>query len=295
VTISPTAALFPGWRGHQPYGGALAAARALIRPAPTGWCETFEAIQAAQPPYAGYTHVSEGLAAHAAKAPMEHLAALLLWHIDRFEAVFRTSRLDPEFELQIVDSLHRILSRLIQGIDWLRLGRDDFMKELGIVRLSVLPAVAQLIYPWSGLSRSVVLRAGPRVWGYVMGSCGGLKPFLEIHTHDQMAGAYFNGNGWDETYRLVRKLYATFPDHRGMAGLSWFYDPALSVLSPRLDYLRSVPVAGGARLIRVGTSDADHALATHSSATRREAAAQGRYLPTKYALVWSRHAMTAST
>jgi len=41
-----------------------------------------------------------------------------------------------------------------------------------------------------------------------------------------------------------------------MFGSSWFYDPLLADISPHLNYLRDVPMAGGAELFFVGTGTA---------------------------------------
>lgn len=76
-----------------------------------------------------------------------------------------------------------------------------------------------------------------------------------------------------------------------MMGVSWFYDPQLDEVSPRLKYLRDVPLAGGARLVPVGASPASVALATATSVTRRDLYALGKYTPISNALVWSRRDM----
>lgn len=300
MPISPTKQLFPNWRGDEPYEARAQEVRrqlydsfpdltAAVAAAPF---ERFEDIQAGQPPMAGYTHVSARLAAFMDGVPARlreaYLCALLLWHIGRFEEAFASSGLDPEFRLQAIDSIHRILGQIEGGVDWADIHRDSYMKDLGIVRLSVLAAVGQLIYPHAGIWRSKVLKGGPRAIWHVYVRCGGAAPFLEIHTHDPMVKDYFNPAGWEETYRLTAKAFRTFPESRGLIGTSWFYDPQLEDISPRLSYLRHVPLSKGAFFLPVGTSQSSIALATATSPTRRRLYEEGRYIPNAHALLWAR-------
>lgn len=300
MLISPTKQLFPNWRGDEPYEARAAEVHgqlydrfpglaAAVAAAPF---ERFEEIQALQPPMLGYTHVSAGLAAFMETVPDElrgaYLCALLLWHIGRFEERFARSGLDPEFRLQAIDSIHRILGQVEEGTDWANIRRDSYMKDLGIVRLSVLAAVGQLIYPYAGIWRSKVLKGGPRAIWHVYARCGGAAPFLEIHTHDPMAKDYFNPTGWEEAYRLTAKAFRTFPNSKGLLGTSWFYDPQLEEISPRLSYLRHVPISKGAYFLPVGTSQSSIALATATSPTRRKLYEAGKYIPNAHALLWAK-------
>jgi hypothetical protein len=62
-------------------------------------------------------------------------------------------------------------------------------------------------------------------------------------------------------------------------------------LSPHLDCVRAIPERNGALFLR-GESDASslrQALST--SVTRRTAHASGRYVPTRYYMVWPRAAL----
>ena len=73
-----------------------------------------------------------------------------------------------------------------------------------------------------------------------------------------------------------------------MAGTSWFYDPALPAISPRLAYLQSTPLANGAHLVRHGPG-ADHtARATETSPTRKALVASGSYVPIAGTIMWPR-------
>jgi hypothetical protein len=73
-----------------------------------------------------------------------------------------------------------------------------------------------------------------------------------------------------------------------MYGGSWFYDPKVKEISPRLRYLQDVPVAGGARLFRTGPSEGCTNDALSTSPTRKNLFNEGLYQPCGYALVWDR-------
>jgi len=73
-----------------------------------------------------------------------------------------------------------------------------------------------------------------------------------------------------------------------MVGTSWFYDPQLLAISPRLAYLQTTPLAHGAFLVRHGSGAIHTELATATSPTRRALAEKGSYIPVCYSLVWPR-------
>lgn len=303
MAISKTAALFPCWRGDEPYRPLIAPARSavfarfpqLAAEIGDNPFDRFEAIHAAQPAFAGYTHISSAMR-RAIEAIPPHLRegyfrALLLWHVERLDEKLASARLHPEFAGQIADSVHRIMVQIEGEADWADPKRDAYMKDLGIVRLSVIPAVAQLIYPYSGVVKANAIKGGLGAWWYIGARCGGFAPFLEIHTHAPMISAYFNPVGWEETYRLTTLLFATYPRARGMLGTSWFYDPKLLEISPRLAYLQAEPLANGAYSLAAGTDAGTVSTATATSASRRALYEAGKYYPRAYSLVWAKAAM----
>ena len=117
----------------------------------------------------------------------------------------------------------------------------------------------------------------------------GGKPIYTIHTH-QGNLADFNPDGWNRCYVRIGQLLQLNPDIKGMQGGSWFYDPALSEISPRLAYLREVPCQNGASIFFSSVEDhTSSALST--SASRVEKFKNGEYVPRAFVLVWPRDAM----
>lgn len=297
-----TKTLFPSWRGDRPLGDLPNAAReALFERAPTLGAmiddhplDRVAKLLAGQDAAASYKHVqpeleslTTTLAEHFGNGADSHyLSAVLLHLIETFEGRFERSHLHDEFHSQFLDSFHRILDQIRRGAVYVpNLGLDAYLKDLGICRLRVLPAVGQLICPWSGLSRSVILRGGPAAIAHVWGRCGGHRPFFEMHTHMPMI-RFFTPEGWEECYRLAALAFETYPQMKGLIGGSWFFDPQLETISPGLGFIRHVPQSKGAALVRIGSDEQTIADATFNSPPRKTLYDEGKYVPVAYQMIW---------
>jgi hypothetical protein len=78
------------------------------------------------------------------------------------------------------------------------------------------------------------------------------------------------------------------PQLLGMFGASWFYDPVLDDISPRLAYLRKIPQDGGAHVLYVSTGGDHIDNATSTSPSRRKLYEEGKYMPKSYMLAWGK-------
>ncbi len=303
-TPAPAEALFPKWRGREPLEPHRAeveqrlAARfpQLSDHATDAAFDRFEAAHPAAPVHR-YNQVPAKAAAQVAMLPTQVRAAwvcaLMLRHMARFDAAFAATGLPDEFALHYVDQFHRILDSIDSEPEFAALESDTFLKDLWLTRLVMIPAFAQMWWPRSGLSARTILKAGPRAIAYVFLECGGRDRFLEGHTHDPVARAYWNAPGWAEALRLAALALPALPQVRGAFGSAWFYDPAVLEITPRISFTQDLQAGQGALRIRVG-SDADAiANATRTSATRRERYRDGSYLPTDYAFIWSRKRLIA--
>jgi hypothetical protein len=306
ISTVPAETLFPTWRGRVPYrerAQSVAAAlhenhpglAAAIQAAPF---ERFEEASRVRSAVSKYNHVPaeataliEGVA-EPLRTPW--LCALVLWHIDRFDAVFAASGLHPEFALHYGDAFNRILDQIEKDPQFAELSKDSFLKDLWLTRVVMIPAFAQVWWPHSGLSASAVLRAGLAASAYVFLRCGGRRPYLEGHTHDPVAKAYWNEAGWGEALRLAALALPALPDARGIFGTAWFYDPAVKEISPRISFAQDLQVGRGAHRLKIGSNDAAIANATLTSAERRNRYRDGLYLPTDYAIIWSRRDLRAA-
>jgi hypothetical protein len=202
----------------------------------------------------------------------------------------RFAELPPRVGGEHVLQLERIVADTNCEHEWLSLDHDLFQKEFGIATLRLYAVGAQLVDYRCGVPRSLVLRGGI---GQALGKLGtmlrlgGFRPYFQIHTHTFMLDR-FNEQGWDECYLCCAELYALHPDVLGMYGSSWFYDPALETVSPRLSYLRHIPASGGAHLLYVQTGGSAINLSLSSSPTRRKLYEKGEYVPKSYMLLWGK-------
>jgi hypothetical protein len=117
---------------------------------------------------------------------------------------------------------------------------------------------------------------------------------MEGHTHDPMAKAYWNEHGWGEALRLAALALAALPRLRGVFGTAWFYDPAVKEVSPRLAFAQDLQVGRGAHRFKIGSNEAAIANATATSSERRRRFSEGSYVPTDYAIIWSRRDLASA-
>lgn len=302
----PAETLFPGWRGREPFAERLPEVAAGLHARAPGLqqaiaelpFEAFEAADAVTGPVVPYARVPAAARALAERVPeglrAPWLCALTIWHMGRFEDRFAATRLDPEFALHYADHFHRILDQIAVDPGFAALDSDSFRKDLWIARAVMIPAFAQCWWPHAGLALRDLLRAGPRATANLYLRCGGRRPFLEGHTHDPVAKAYWNEAGWREALRLAALALPAFPKARGVCGTAWFYDPAILEVTPRLAFAQQLQVGKGAFRFAVGSNEAAIRNATATSADRRARYRDGTYLPTDYAVIWPRKALIAA-
>lgn len=99
----------------------------------------------------------------------------------------------------------------------------------------------------------------------------------------------FNEEGWDKFYLLIAELLLRRKNVRGLVGTSWFYDPQLVNVSPKLSYLQLRQLERGAFLMRHRGTESDIKFATKTSPTRRRLYEEEGYMPVSYSLVWGRN------
>jgi hypothetical protein len=172
---------------------------------------------------------------------------------------------------------------------------DIFQKDLSMSMLVSYPCVAQIVEQAGGIPLGLLVSGGVSQFvalsSYLVRTGKG-QNYLQIHTHTPMLDG-FTPAGWHRCFELTAQILAARPDCPGMLGASWFYDPRIAIVSPRLAYLSEMPMAGGAFRVRAGSSKKDVDLATATSATRRQLVDQGKYVPTCWAMIWPRERMLA--
>lgn len=192
--------------------------------------------------------------------------------------------------------LSRILEALRAEGSRVDLGQDRWRKNLAILEGRLIPVGAEFADVGAGLPRSLLLKGNWRqrlkTLACVLSGTRGFRPMFELHAHpDSLAD--FHPDGWLATYRRLAELLACNPHYKGVMAASWFRDPALVQISPRLRYLREYPERHGALMLDVGRDMAGTSGALARSPTRRQLFAEGRYVPTIYLMIWPRPALLA--
>lgn len=232
---------------------------------------------------------------HGTPVLRQFLRAVIASTVQSTVASERYRALPPRTAANQARHLLRIAQDRDAGADWLDLHNDLFHKEFGLASMRLYAAGSQLIDYRCGVPRSVVTREGlgralPKL--LTMLKLGGFRPYFQIHTHKFNLDA-FHEAGWEECYLCCAELYGVHPEVLGMFGSSWFYDPQLETISPRLAYLRHTPANNGAHLMFVVKGGEAIGNSTSTSPSRRQLYDEGKYMPTNYMLIWGRDAQRA--
>lgn len=222
-----------------------------------------------------------------------HRAVLLERAVEARQAFPRTPYLQV-FQDWHEDAIARMLQDLDERpdveLDW---SDDRFAKDVSVAALRMWALGAQVVEPRMGVSRRVIFEGGARTLtrgAATLLRIGGHAPLYEIHTYERHLGEFTQG-GWDACYRRIAELLRAEPGVRGVFGASWFFDPAIERVSPRLAYLRLDPLGGGAEFLRIGNTPSTEPLALSKSATRKQLYDEGKYRPEQWLMIWPRAAL----
>jgi hypothetical protein len=222
------------------------------------------------------------------------LAALVLQHRPRIEGL----RLPASVKRLIEREYVRIEKNLAKAPDDVFDLRIHSMRcDFRIVAFGRLPMGVEHIEV-GGVPRSLVWKGGGRQalrMLTLLARAGGARPFYVGHlTHGikphtfLMAYSLAAQEAWQ---RNVAACLHMNPHIRGFLATSWLYDPQLSRVSPYLAFLREGSLAHGAMLAHVGPTEGSIKYALARSPERQRLYDAGEYVPTSYAVVWTRQAM----
>ena len=173
--------------------------------------------------------------------------------------------------------------------------RDFWAKDVRIsLVLSVPGARTQMIDLSSPMGPGQVLRHAREGWGWSVvpayAAAQAWKPWLEVHTESRELSD-FNEAGWDRAWATAAEILKRRPHMAGMLGSSWFYDPPLEQISPRLAYLRLNPLKHGAFMVHQGPGEIHTQRAATSSPTRKALIEEGKYTARSWIVAWPRAAL----
>lgn len=173
--------------------------------------------------------------------------------------------------------------------------RDYWAKDVRIsLVLSVPGSRTQMIDLSSPMGPGQVLRHAREGWGWSVipayAWAQAWKPWLETHTESRDLSD-FNEAGWDRLWTAAAQICKNRPGMAGVLGSSWFFDPPLEGISPRLAYLRLNPLKNGAFMVHQGPGEVHSQRAATSSPTRAALIKKGEYTPRSWILAWPRAAL----
>lgn len=181
-----------------------------------------------------------------------------------------------------------------QPDDYYDFANETFMKDLSCCSLRAIPVGGPWVVEKFGVGYKFLLKGLRQFIGgipFILFKTRGVTPFYVIHTSNRYLHV-FNSTERNKCYIRVAELLKCNREMKGFLGSSWFIDPALETVSPRLAYLRKIPEENGAKVfLHLGVTESATKNALLKSDTRRKLYEEGKYIPRDYAVIWPRQEM----
>ena len=193
----------------------------------------------------------------------------------------------------------RIISQIVDNSyddDYYNRGNDKFCKDLAVSCLRMIPVGSRKIHlygiPKTFLFKGKIHHIFNRVL-FILFNLKGFKPLYEMHTdsHDPDLMAEFNPEGFIRSYKRIAGILKENPRVKGAFAGSWFYDPQIASISPRLAYLREIITDNGGKVFYMGDNKASTQDALLKSPMRRKLFEEKKYIPRVYMIIWPRKNM----
>jgi len=249
------------------------------------------------PTYTGYDrlghsskHVSESIIARYSIQCLDTYHRCLLLHLIINYEANNYHYTKSVIDLYLIEKTRIAHEVIVNPIGFYQFDNDLFCKDIAICAHRMFPGGVFKYEMFSGVPRSALINHN-LIHFYKLSkfifSLGGFRPFYGYHL-DIRYRSEFTPNGCEKSFKLAAEMLNINQNIKGIVGSSWFYDPVIPVISPRLAYLRQQLVDNGG-VFFYGTRNA-HAteLAISSSPSRRKLFEEKRYFPTVYYGIWPR-------
>lgn len=207
----------------------------------------------------------------------------------QIESTLADRSLTPSLLRRYPLALTRLVETLESPPEAYQLDDELFIKDLRMVHGLGIPAgasVLELRSAMGGVILQAVARRDPLWVLRAVGRVPCFRLYLDPRYLDD-----FNREGMLTYYKEAGELLLNHPDVYGFVCRSWFMDPQLASISPRLAYLAEIPMAAGAFVVNRPASSKDIERAIKTSPTRQRLYASGVYKPLSTSLVWPRKQM----
>lgn len=214
-------------------------------------------------------------------------------------AEFSVSSLPLSVTTAIIDNYKQSLSRIYQlwhteAAAEQQVINDKFLKDIGLLTGALLPCAERVVEPFSAIQRSLLYGNGfTQAVAFIRAliAAQGNKPVCRLHIHlseiNQLTAA-----GWRQTCQQLANLLLLNPKLKGVVGACWFYDPAITTVSPNLAFISDLLSEMQASWF-FSHNEGDKSGAFSRSATRKQAYATGRYQPKNYVIFIPRNRLLA--
>ena len=129
-----------------------------------------------------------------------------------------------------------------------------------------------------------------RLAQYIATRLGGFKPVWQTHLQRQPRGIHMTEETFVRAHLEIARALKRHPQVRGIASTSWYYDPEIDAVSPRLGFVHELLAANGCFVFEIPCDDAMRASALYGSRARQQAYSEGTYRPRAFARLWGRDA-----
>lgn len=205
-----------------------------------------------------------------------------------------------EVKLLVHREFQRIKECLSKGESkYFDLADDKLHADFRIACFARLPVGVEHI-EIGGMPRSLLVRGGfsqALQFLRILCSVGVRPPYYESHLSHTIIPFRFlldyNYEARVATYRNIAACLQINPGCRGLIGGSWWFDPQIRTISPRLPDFAKIMLENGAFLFRYGRSPSALRNALYNSPTRQRLYNEKKYSPRDYIVVWPREPLIA--
>lgn len=149
----------------------------------------------------------------------------------------------------------------------------------------------------TGIPRRWIVQAQSRqrirLAQYIATRLRGFKPVWQTHLQRQPRSVHLTEEAFVRAHLEIARALRRHPQIRGIASTSWYYDPEIAAVSPRLGFVHELLEANGCFVFEIPCDDAMRASALYGSRSRQQAYADGSYSPRAFARLWGRDAFLA--